>query len=336
MNRRAGVSVLSAHQWLACDRQSEMTSDEESGYLLDRLPQDAASTAGARRRPDLAAFTNTVDEYARAYEDALLHDDHRGRVRSGWGLIARGIDSLLWVRHQLASRDERRIEDAAGVVEWIGVPTDSVSTLLIILDSLSDRQAADAVAAVLERVVGPEPAEDADPIAEELFAGSFAPFTDTIWFVDAPFTAVVAAATTWLTDLGGRRFVSIDGPLPMLFETLEPWAIPSWKQILVPTRSNWRAIFSQGSDITTHDVLGRELRCRSLRTHHYRVSSVTARPSASATAHPGSGMRTTADAASKPPSSPDGNGTSQDTRSRSRTRVPTRRSGSLIASTSHA
>lgn len=113
-----------------------------------------------------------------------------------------------------------------------------------------------------------EPAERDAPIAEELFAGSFAPFTDAIWFVDAPFSTAVATTTAWLTELGGRRFVSVDEPLPGLLDRLEPWAIPGWKHVLVPTRSNWTAIFSQGSDIGTHDVIGRKLGCRSLRTHY--------------------------------------------------------------------
>jgi hypothetical protein len=67
--------------------------------------------------------------------------------------------------------------------------------------------------------------------------------------------------------LGGRRFVPVDGSLPALLDMLEPWAVLSWKQLLVPTRSTWTAIFSQGADIGTADVLGRELGCRSLRTH---------------------------------------------------------------------
>src|SRR5688500_12861494 len=198
-------------------------SDEAAGGLLLRLPQDAALTAGARVKPDLSAFQSTVDEYARAYDDAVSRADHRARVGSCWGLIARGVDSLAWVRRELVSRDEARVEDAAGVLEWIGVPIDMVPTLRGILDSLPDGPAADAVAAALGGVVAPEPSERADAIAEEPFAGSFAPFTDAIWFVDAPFAAVVAAATTWLTGLGGRRLVSIDEPLPAIFDALEPW-----------------------------------------------------------------------------------------------------------------
>jgi hypothetical protein len=242
-------------------------SDEAGGGLLLRLPHDAALTAGVRVKPDLSAFQSTVDDYARAHDDAVSRADHRGRARSCWGLIARGVDSLAWVRRELVSRDEMRVEDAAGVLEWIGVPTDMVSTLRGILDSLPDGQAADAVAAALGGVVAPEPSERAHAIAEEPFAGSFAPFTDAIWFVDAPFAAVVAAATTWLAGLGGRSFTSIDEPLPAIFDALEPWAHLSWKQVLVPTRSNWTAIFSQGADIGTHEVLARELGCRSLRTH---------------------------------------------------------------------
>ncbi|MRG59002.1 hypothetical protein GE115_03840 [Agromyces sp. CFH 90414] len=149
-----------------------------------------------------------------------------------------------------------------------------------LLDSLPEGPAADAVAAVLDRVVGSESSEDDAPASEELLAGSCAPFTDTIWYLDAPFDDVAAAAEAWLTELGGRSFTSLDGPLPTLLHALEPFAIPSWKQLLVPTRSNWTALFSQGSDLGTHMVIGRRLGCRSLRTnvspHIVRDGSVVA------------------------------------------------------------
>lgn len=104
---------------------------------------------------------------------------------------------------------------------------------------------------------------------DELDGGSLAAFASTIWFVDAPLDAVAEAGIEWLGALGGRRFVPLDGArLPDMLAALEPWAMPSWKQIWVQTDSRWTAIFSQGSDIPTQPVLGRRLGCRSLRTHH--------------------------------------------------------------------
>ena len=226
-------------------------------------------TFGWKRMPartlDLSDFTGSVDDYARAHDRALSQRDHHARARSCWGLIARGTDSLAWVRHQLASQDDERIEDTAGVLAWIGVPPALVPALRAVLDSLPDGQAADAVAAALQSTVAPEPsAPPAAPVSEELFEGSFAAFTETIWFVDAPFDAVIEAATDWVTELGHRTSTPLDKPLPTMLEALEPWAMPSWKQVLVQTRSDWTAVFSQGSDLGTHDVLGRRLRRRSL------------------------------------------------------------------------
>lgn len=48
----------------------------------------------------------------------------------------------------------------------------------------------------------------------------------------------------------------------------EPWAMPSWKQLVVQTAGTWTALFSQGSDIHIFDIVCRALRCRAITTHH--------------------------------------------------------------------
>ena len=245
-----------------------MSGDTGAGRILDRLPQDVAAGSDAGRELELSDFAGSVDDYARAHARALSDGEHHARARACWGLVARGVGSLAWVEHELASQDDERIEDAAGVLRWIGVPAALVPELRVLVESLPDGQAADAVAAALQSAVGPEPSAAPVPVSEELFDGSLAAFTGTVWFVDAPFDAVVDEATAWVAELGGRTSTRLDGILPTMLEALEPWAMPSWKQILVQTRSNWTAIFSQGSDIGTHDVVGRRLRCRSLRTSY--------------------------------------------------------------------
>ncbi|MET1051230.1 MAG: hypothetical protein ABWX65_01185 [Mycetocola sp.] len=245
-----------------------MNGDTRAGRILDRLPQDVATGSDAGRELELPDFAGSVDDYARAHDQALSDGNHHARARACWGLVARGVDSLTWAQHELASQNDERIEDAAGVLSWIGVPAALVPELRVVVDSLPDGQAADAVAAALQSAVGPDPSAAQTPASEELFDGSLAAFTGTIWFVDALFDTVVDETTAWVAELGGRTSTQVDGPLPTMLEALEPWAMPSWKQLLVQTGSNWTAIFSQGGDIGTHDVVGRRLQCRSLRTSY--------------------------------------------------------------------
>lgn len=245
-----------------------MSNDNGTGRVLDRLPQDVAAGPDAALKLELSDFSGSVDDYVRAHDRALAEGDHHARARSCWGLVARGTGSLTWVQHELTSQDDERIEDAAGVLGWIGTPTTLVDALRSLLDSLPDGQAADAVAGALHRAVGVEPSSVSTAASDELFDGSFAAFTETIWFVDAPYESVVDEVTAWTTELGHRTSTRLNMPLTSALEALEPWAMPSSKQLLVKTQSNWTAIFSQGGDIGTHDVIGRRLRCRSLRTSY--------------------------------------------------------------------
>lgn len=95
------------------------------------------------------------------------------------------------------------------------------------------------------------------------------PFTDPIWFIKAPFERVVTETTEWLNELGGRSFTRLREPLPFMLHHLEPWAMPSWKQVVVSTSADeWTAVFSQGSDIYTANVVGARLGCLNIRTSH--------------------------------------------------------------------
>lgn len=95
------------------------------------------------------------------------------------------------------------------------------------------------------------------------------PSTDPIWFIKAPFERVVTETTEWLNGLGGRSFTRLREPLPSMLHHLEPWAMPSWKQLMVSTSANqWTALFTQGSDIGTANVVGARLDCLNIRTSH--------------------------------------------------------------------
>lgn len=95
------------------------------------------------------------------------------------------------------------------------------------------------------------------------------PSMDPIWFIKAPFERVVTETTEWLNGLGGRSFTRLREPLPSMLQNLEPWAMPSWKQLVVSTAADeWTAVFTQGSDIGTANVVGTRLDCLNIRTSH--------------------------------------------------------------------
>ncbi len=103
----------------------------------------------------------------------------------------------------------------------------------------------------------------------ELLGGALRPFTNRIWFIEAPHAAAVEAIRLWRSELETPiRFEPVSGGIDDLLGRLEPWAMPSWKQLVVETSGVWTALFSQGSDIYTFDVIGESLRCRSLMTNH--------------------------------------------------------------------
>ncbi len=95
------------------------------------------------------------------------------------------------------------------------------------------------------------------------------PCTDPIWFIEAPFERVVTETTEWLNGLGGRSFTRLREPLPSMIHHLAPRAMPSWKQLVVATSANeWTAVFSQGSDIASANVVAARLDCLNIRTSH--------------------------------------------------------------------
>lgn len=95
------------------------------------------------------------------------------------------------------------------------------------------------------------------------------PFTDSIWFINAPFQRVVTETTEWLKGLGGRSFTLLCEPLPLMLHHLEPRAMPSWKHLVVSTSADqWTAVFTQGSDIGTANVIGARLGCLNVFTSH--------------------------------------------------------------------
>ncbi len=103
----------------------------------------------------------------------------------------------------------------------------------------------------------------------EPLGGAFAPFTSRIWFIEAPYESAVEATRLWRNGLETpSRFEPVSGGIDDLLGCLEPWAMPSWKQLVVETSGAWTALFSQGSDIYTFEVIGESLRCRSVRTNH--------------------------------------------------------------------
>ncbi|WP_020574790.1 hypothetical protein [Actinopolymorpha alba] len=104
----------------------------------------------------------------------------------------------------------------------------------------------------------------------ELFDGALAAFTSTIWFIEAPYDTVVEAIRSWRHEIDRTKaiFEPLRQPLEALLTYLEPWAMPSWKELIIATRGPWTALFSQGSDVGTFEAIAREGGYRSLRTNH--------------------------------------------------------------------
>lgn len=101
--------------------------------------------------------------------------------------------------------------------------------------------------------------------------GAHEPFTSTIWFVDAPFPEVVEARRRWAARLPNHgnvlRWSDEAGPLDRLLSLLEPYAMPSWKSLVVETSGAWTAVFSQGSDLSYVAHYAVELQTRVVRTN---------------------------------------------------------------------
>jgi hypothetical protein len=232
-----------------------------------RLPQDVPD-GGDRGVPDLAGLAGDVTAYARMHADALGTGEFDRRALACWGLVARGTAALPWVVEGISSAVSERISDAGGVLRWIGVPVDWTPWLRSVVDSLPDGEAGDVLLGVLELSSGPSASGPSAAPEAQLMGGAHLPFTEPIWYLNESFDRVAAAAQSWLTGLDGQReFSRVSEPLPVLLSRLEPWSMPSWKQLLVATTGPWTALFSQGSDLSTADVVAARLGCRSVRTN---------------------------------------------------------------------
>ena len=237
-----------------------------------RLPQDVRVSGDP---PDLGAFEAGVDVYRRRYDDARRRDDFQARAEALWGLVARGSDSHPWCLESVQQDDLERVEDAAGVLAWIGVPPDAVARLVDLVERLPDGSARDAAFAALpaadaERFVA---ADDAAATREaprgELLAGARDPFTETIYFVRVPHAELARRFPEWSADWASRYALrNRRGSLLSLLDLLEPVAIPSWKWLMVEAGPEWTAIFSQGSDLSFVQGFAGRLRTQVLRTSY--------------------------------------------------------------------
>ncbi|MFS0735306.1 hypothetical protein ABC304_07725 [Microbacterium sp. 1P10UB] len=242
-------------------------SGDDGSARPDRQPQDIFVNVGADGTPDLSEFDQTVSDYADAYAEALASEDFRARTAASWGLVARGKESLSWVRAGLTSSNMDWVEDAGGVLSWIGATRADLRVLRPLLRSLPDGEARDVVAMVIDVIQGPEPGVQPPPPSQLLLDGEFDRFTEAIWYVNAPFDVVAQEMTAWLTDLGNRTFTPIHLDLPNALDQLEPWRPSGGKQLLVQTDSNWTAIFSQSGDgLESYEYVGGRLGVSRVRT----------------------------------------------------------------------
>ena len=214
-----------------------------------RLPQDVAVDAAQNGEPDLSDFRESVDTYADLHAGALSRDDFASRVEACWGLVARDTTSLVWVSRELDSNDDDRIADAGGVLWWIGAPRDWLPRLHRQADALPEGEPADVLLSVIEKLEGPEPSDPAATPSDLLLNGERMPFTQDVWFVEAPLKSVIRSLKAWASDhRHSFDFTRVRGTLPSNLERLEPVSWPSTRDLFLETDSRWTAMFAQGSD----------------------------------------------------------------------------------------
>jgi hypothetical protein len=227
-----------------------------------RLPQDL--WAARAPSPALEGYRETVQAYAERYANARSLDD---RAEALWGLVARGKESLPWCVARLRSGDMEGIEDAAGVLVWVGVPEDMREELRALFDSLPDSMARDALAETI--------ADEIEEIAEEddrlggggipgmPLGGACDPFTQEIIFVEVPYEAVVSDPS--LLPAGDRS--ERRGSLRALCGLLEPVTSPPTRVLFIETGPSWTAILSQsGGGLDWADGFAVRLRTRVVRS----------------------------------------------------------------------
>ncbi len=99
-----------------------------------------------------------------------------------------------------------------------------------------------------------------------LLGGRYAPLTESIGFLEAPFEKVVAADRRWRLAHGNYNGWRISGPLPALLDSLLPLTAPLLRRLWVQTTGRWTAYFDNqiiGSDTAGPlFYLAQQLRCR--------------------------------------------------------------------------
>jgi hypothetical protein len=225
------------------------------------LPQDLWAARGPS--PPLDGFDETVQAYAEHYSRARSIDD---RADALWGLVARGRESLPWCVARLRSREMDAIEDAAGVLVWVGVPDDMREELRALFDSLPDSEARDAIGETIADEIA-EIAEEDDRlggggIPGMPLGGARDPFTEEIDFVEVPYETLVAEGSLPPGERTERR-----GSLRALCDLLDPVAQPGWKVLFVEAGPSWTAVLSQsGGGLDWVDRYAVELRTRVVRS----------------------------------------------------------------------
>jgi hypothetical protein len=84
-----------------------------------------------------------------------------------------------------------------------------------------------------------------------LFDDAYAPLTFSFGFIESPFAQLSDAFISWQKEIFSRstgriEFTHFRAPLASALARLEPLTTPQDRDLLVETRSNWTAIFSNG------------------------------------------------------------------------------------------
>lgn len=214
-----------------------------------RLPQDVAK-GNLRGVPDLTRFREGVEVYASEHAGALRAGDFAGRVSALWGLVACGHRAEEWISAGLASDEEDRVADAAGVLKWVGVPAGMVPLLVRVVEELPSGEAVDAVGELLIPFAEHEPAPGSPNRGD--FVADYRPVTKIFRFVNAPFQSCVQTLKEWRGQLEDPVTVTECGwGFPRVLHRLEPLTVGRYpRELLMPCGGEWTAYFDcsmQGS-----------------------------------------------------------------------------------------
>ena len=199
-------------------------------------------------------------------------DDHETRALGCWGLVARWPDSRKVVESLLGSDRLDDVEDAAGILCRVGVPSNLVAQILAAIESLPDSSARDALVEALP-ARHPRRAPDSKPIREALkplahapLHGTWEPYTSHISFIESRFDAAVKQFSKWQGKIRPPASLAQHrGELAQHLALLDPYWFPL-KTLLVETRSNWTAVFGNPHSLGAAHVLSKAMRLRSVET----------------------------------------------------------------------